>query len=86
MLCHLECGTTVTPESSTPYPISAECEEPEGLYPNPDDCGSFYQCTNGRSHLIKCPTGLHFNIDDAACESPCVAGCDMSIGNGRVFK
>lgn len=77
---NIGCGTTMEPTSSTPHPLSPECKEPDGTFENPDDCGSFYQCSGGRSTLIRCPNGLHFSLDDLACEKPCVAGCDLSIG------
>lgn len=76
----IECiSSTKQGSSSTISPLSPECAEADGLFPNPDDCSSFYQCSNGKSHLIQCPSGLHFSLDDAACENPCVAGCDISF-------
>ncbi|XP_035223247.1 fibrillin-3-like isoform X2 [Stegodyphus dumicola] len=82
----IECTTSTKPTTqmystpSTTYkPVSPECIEPEGLFPNPEDCGSFFQCSNGRAHLVRCPTGLHFSKNDEICEIPCVAGCNISI-------
>lgn len=79
---YLDCVSSTKQEpssSSTPEPSSSECPQSNGLFPNPDDCASFYQCANGRSHLIRCPSGLHFSPEDSVCERPCVAGCDTNI-------
>ena len=36
----------------------------DGLYPDPEDCHNFFECSNERSLFFTCPDGLAF--DDAA--------------------
>ena len=44
---------------------SYDChEKDDGLYPDPEDCHNFFECSNGRSLFFRCPDGLAF--DDAA--------------------
>lgn len=45
------------------------------LYPDPDDCTKFYQCSNGLEYLKSCPAGLHFNPFILVCDWPDVACC-----------
>lgn len=42
----------------------------------PDDCNTFYQCSNGLRYQKTCPDGLVFNPDMAVCDWPYnVPGC-----------
>lgn len=45
------------------------------LLPNPKDCATFYQCSNGNAFLLTCPAGLHFAVSMNQCEAPEVAQC-----------
>lgn len=40
------------------------------LLPNPDDCSSFFMCSNGVPILQKCPEGLFFNPYLNVCDFP----------------
>jgi hypothetical protein len=57
------------------------------LVPNPEDCGSYYQCSNGVPILFNCPPGLHFNASLEVCDWPNSANCidswDNYIPKGR---
>lgn len=44
------------------------------LYADPDDPGSFYQCSWGTAYLHKCPSILHFNPTLLVCDWPQDAG------------
>lgn len=41
--------------------------KPNGLYPNPKDCTSFYKCTNQYTFLIPCPAGNFFDPESKSC-------------------
>ncbi|XP_055857119.1 probable chitinase 10 isoform X2 [Episyrphus balteatus] len=45
------------------------------LLPHPEDCTKFYKCSFGRSYIVSCPFGLHFNTDISRCDSPFKAQC-----------
>ncbi|MDR2906568.1 MAG: chitin binding domain-containing protein, partial [Bacteroidales bacterium] len=47
------------------------------LLPNPDDCPSFFMCSNGVPILQKCPEGLHYNAHLDVCDWPESAGCEL---------
>jgi hypothetical protein len=44
-------------------------------HPNPSDCGSFCQCSNGVPVYQLCPVGLEFNPTLNVCDWPQNAGC-----------
>lgn len=66
-----DCETSTTP---------VVCEKPVGFYPNPEDCGSFYQCLKGRPVLSDCINGEHFSPTELQCLDPCEAQCDQTLG------
>ena len=39
-----------------------------GLYPDPDDCHNFFECSNENSLFFHCPDGLAFNDAAHACD------------------
>ena len=46
------------------------------LYPNPDDCHSYWHCSNNIAYLKECPADLHFNQSRQRCDRPEAAKCD----------
>ncbi|KAF8789910.1 Peritrophin-1 like protein [Argiope bruennichi] len=72
----LSCNTPRPPSEISGSPI---CIARDGLYPSEDDCSSYYMCTEGRAYPIKCPEGLHFNVEYGVCEPPCDARCDLTV-------
>ena len=53
--------TTEKTEVTTPAPI---CRPGVfGNVQNPDDCGSFYMCTNGMAILLRCTEGFEYDPD-----------------------
>ena len=46
-----------------------------GNFPNPMDCGSFYQCSNCIRYLQQCPPGLHYSPRYDACVTVQEAKC-----------
>ncbi|KAF0504578.1 chondroitin proteoglycan 2-like isoform X2 [Gigaspora margarita] len=48
---------------------------PNGLYANPDDCSTFYQCSNGEPYLLSCPDDLQWNQERLVCDYPENVGC-----------
>jgi len=39
-----------------------------GLYPNPAQCSSFYNCYEGKANLQQCPAGTVFNPNIGTCD------------------
>ncbi len=54
------------------------------LLPNPENCSTFFLCSNGVPILMSYPDGLHFNDRLDTCDWPRYAGCDD--GGGIVIK
>ena len=71
----LSSTTTTTTTTTSPF-----CLERNGLFPNEANCSSFYQCSEGKAHLVACPPGLHFSDKHKTCEYPCDAKCDSTMG------
>ena len=70
----------VTTRRTTTRPPSPEFQCPadpnQQLFPNPEDCHSFYHCSNGHAYLKDCPAGLEFNPVLLVCDWPENAGCN----------
>ncbi|XP_078595850.1 uncharacterized protein LOC144872951 isoform X2 [Branchiostoma floridae x Branchiostoma japonicum] len=61
---------TTTTETSTLKPPSFDCAvQPAGLYPDPQDCTMYYQCSAGHPHPAHkpCPANLVFDWDLLVC-------------------
>jgi hypothetical protein len=43
------------------------------------DCGAFYKCFDHRAYKIKCPAGLHYSVDDEACNYTWLAKCKIGF-------
>jgi hypothetical protein len=52
----------------TPPPGVCGDDDFYALYPDPDDCTSFYQCSEGVAYHMKCPWPLLYNIEVEACD------------------
>ncbi|XP_069691255.1 probable chitinase 10 [Periplaneta americana] len=65
-------------------PPSGSCPVPQPPYnvyfPDPYNCGAFYQCSHGVPYHQNCPAGLHFNPSINVCDYPENAGCSASGG------
>ena len=46
------------------------CPEGTRLYQDPENCHSFYMCSEGRSHHFECPAGLIFYPQRNRCDYP----------------
>lgn len=64
-----------TTVSGATNPPTFQCPEPEGLFPDPEDCGAFYSCLENEPTHKLCPDGLHFNPVTKDCDWPGDAGC-----------
>ncbi|CAG8741095.1 14578_t:CDS:2, partial [Cetraspora pellucida] len=65
--------------------IGFECPEksddnPNELYANPNDCGSFYQCSYNTPYLNDCPDDLQWNSKILACDWPENSDCGVESG------
>ncbi len=70
-----------TTTTSTPVTGQGECPAVDPLdhtvlLPNPEDCSSYFSCSNGVPILMPCPDGLHFNDELDVCDWPQHAGCE----------
>ncbi|XP_065571763.1 chitin-binding domain protein cbd-1-like isoform X1 [Artemia franciscana] len=63
-------------QTATPDP-NFECPEPNGLFANPLDCHSFYQCANNTPQFQFCPGNLHFSAEEEQCLDPSEANCQI---------
>lgn len=59
----LQTRTTHTAEGAGFLPGAPNCPEPFGVfaYAHPEDCHSFFLCTNGTLSLERCENGLLFD-------------------------
>ncbi|GIX70890.1 putative chitinase 3 [Caerostris extrusa] len=64
---------------STTSPPRRQCPEMNGIFRNPQNCGSFLHCSNWIPYIQQCPSGLHFNIEKQICDYPCDAKCDKNL-------
>ncbi|RIB00647.1 Carbohydrate-Binding Module Family 14 protein [Gigaspora rosea] len=55
------------------------CKElANGLYANPYDCKTFYQCSNGVAYLFDCPDDLQWSSNLQRCEWPINSDCGVT--------
>ncbi|XP_073681482.1 chitinase, acidic.1 [Garra rufa] len=63
--------TTTPRPTTTADPIASFCVgKPDGLYPNPADETTYFQCFRGNTYLQKCQPGLVFVDDCKCCDYP----------------
>lgn len=48
---------------------------PDGFYPHPSDCESYFICAVGTVFTVKCAAGLHFSATQKYCDTPQSAKC-----------
>ncbi|XP_076860304.1 acidic mammalian chitinase-like isoform X2 [Brachyhypopomus gauderio] len=59
--------TTGLPETTTPDPLASFCfGKPDGLYANPADVSTYFQCFRGNTYLHHCQPGLVY-VDACKC-------------------
>merc|ERR1719195_990398 len=60
----VECGerTELEPPIST-----ANCPRLYGTFADPEDCGVFWKCMNGRANRYECPPGLAYDKQSRGC-------------------
>ncbi|KAM6980678.1 chitinase, acidic.1 [Aplochiton taeniatus] len=59
--------TTTPRPTTTRNPITSFCEgRPDGLYPNPADASTYFQCFRGNTYLYSCQPGLVY-VDACKC-------------------
>ncbi len=69
-----------TTTTSTPVTGQGECPAVDPLdhtvlLPNPEDCSSYFSCSNGVPILMHCPDGLYFNDELDVCDWPRNVSC-----------
>jgi len=50
--------------------FSFSCPSSDGIFPNQEDCSSFYQCAGWEKYKQECPAGLRFNSGGNYCDWP----------------
>ena len=53
------------------------CQEPDGKFPSPSDCHTFYVCTSNKPSLKTCPGDTEFNSEYGICTSSRFASCSL---------
>ncbi|GFR31106.1 hypothetical protein TNCT_174501 [Trichonephila clavata] len=43
------------------------CPDPNGMYPNPTDCATFFNCVDGQAIAMSCAPGLLFDPETKMC-------------------
>ena len=76
--CNGKSTVSPQPQPTNPTPSDFDCPTSNGLFPNPVDCHSFYQCSNGHAYLMDCPANLEFNPVLQVCDWPENAGCSIN--------
>uniref|UniRef100_A0A0P5Y1I5 Brain chitinase and chia n=1 Tax=Daphnia magna TaxID=35525 RepID=A0A0P5Y1I5_9CRUS len=72
-------ATTQATRSTTRKPSGTfTCPRPNGLFPDPASCSSFYSCSNGTPIKMQCGTGLYFNPTLLVCDWPSNVNCTVS--------
>ncbi|KAF0504575.1 family 31 glucosidase [Gigaspora margarita] len=61
----------------TIFVFGFKCPEKNGLFPNPYDCKTFYQCANGYPYLMHCPDDLQWSSALSRCEWPENSDCGV---------
>ncbi|KAL1438755.1 hypothetical protein MTO96_047684 [Rhipicephalus appendiculatus] len=69
--------TTTVSEGPIVVEVVFRCPEPNGLFPDAQDCRRFYHCSNDEPHHKWCPGELHFNPRLLVCDWPQNAGCEQ---------
>ncbi|GFU97805.1 chitin-binding type-2 domain-containing protein [Trichonephila clavipes] len=66
----------ILPEiSTTKQPSNWTCPSRFGLFPDPEDCNKYYQCSQWEPVHKTCDSGLHFNPIKMLCDWAGRAGC-----------
>ncbi|KRZ92106.1 putative chitinase 3, partial [Trichinella sp. T8] len=65
-------------------PKHFQCPKPSGLFPNPDDCASFYNCAHNIPYVINCPPETLFDEKLLICNhayhvNGTRSGCSVSL-------
>ncbi|XP_046641505.1 probable endochitinase [Daphnia pulicaria] len=64
-------STDTRPSTVTIGPdICANESSDDYIFPNPEDCTTFYLCSNGTPYFYNCPSGLVYNDAINQCDYP----------------
>ncbi|KAI9552833.1 hypothetical protein GHT06_020715 [Daphnia sinensis] len=76
--------TTLAPPTTKPAATTTKssatfvCPSPNGLFPDPASCTSFYNCGHGTPYLTQCSPGTYFNPAMSYCDWPYNVNCVIS--------
>lgn len=75
-------NTTPEKPKPTPPPVEIVCPQTQESYPTffpyPGNCAKYFECSNGMSIEMVCPSGLQFNVDLNVCDFPRNVKCYSS--------
>ena len=67
-----------------------KCPAAEGHFPDPEDCGVYYQCAHGASTRYDCTAGLKWNVASNQCDWEANVDCGLNrkpgTGGGAIFR
>jgi hypothetical protein len=55
-----------------------KCPAPEGHFPDPSNCGVYYQCAHGTSTQYECQAGLMWNVVSNQCDWAANVDCQIN--------
>ncbi|UYV62237.1 Cpap3-d2 [Cordylochernes scorpioides] len=74
---NVDCGSRNLMQAPQP---SGNCPRKWGMFPHEQDCGHYWNCIEGRAHLISCPEGLAYSEVWSVCDWPDrVPSCDSEV-------
>ncbi|GBN28908.1 hypothetical protein AVEN_190061-1, partial [Araneus ventricosus] len=74
--CEAGCDPSIECPATSELPL---CLDQDDFFPNPEDCHTFYECSEGEAKLAECTDGEHFNAVEQICQDPCEAMCDPDL-------
>jgi len=66
--------TAINPAAAAPQ-CPPQTTNETFYFPNPYNCSTYYQCSNGAAIEQLCPPGLHFSLVTSTCVFPLDANC-----------
>jgi len=69
-ICLFATNAALGQDNSDKPDYEFECPEPNGFFPDPEQCDLYYECVSGQPTTTLCPDGLMFD-DTSSIESKC---------------
>lgn len=72
------CDDPANPPEKDPY----SCPKPDGAFPDPENCHSYYECADDVPSLEQCPGDMQFDAKVDICMPSKYATCDTDEDDG----